>query len=273
MTKISDHFKQKSIVVTGASSGLGKVLAVDFAKQGARLALADRDAEALEETREEIASLGAEVLAQPTDVTDEAQCRVLIQKTVERFERVDYLVLCAGISMWARFEEINNLALFRKLMDVNFLGVVNCVHPALRHLTKTRGSIVTVSSTQGVIGLPNHSAYSASKHAVNGFLEALEFEMGDKIRVLNVLPGWIRGTSLRANALGADGNVAGRVRKHNKESVSVEDCSKAILEALARGDRHLYLPWKLKFIPWVKLIAPGWLGKKIRKAVDDQEDR
>lgn len=264
-------FRNKTAVITGAGSGLGKVLSHDLATRGANLVLADRNQEALAEVAAEITKRTTSVVAHPTDVTVPEDCRSLIELAVRRFHRIDYLILCAGISMWARFEEITDLSVFRRVMDINFLGIVHCIHPALPWLRKSRGTIVTISSTQGVIGLPNHTGYSASKHAVNGFLEALESEMRDEVRILNVLPGWIRGTNLRSNALTADGTTGGKTRKHSKDSVSVEESSLAILEAIEHRKRELYLPPKLRFVPWVKLLFPGWLRSKIRRAVEEQD--
>lgn len=265
------QLKGQRVVITGAASGLGRRLALDLATEQARLVLGDVNADLLDSTVEECRQAGAEVVAATVDVTREADCRKLVEQARESFDGIDVLILCAGISMWARFEAIKDLTVFRRLMDINYLGVVHCVHAALPLLKLSRGLVVTISSTQAVIGLPNHTGYSASKHAVNGFLEALEHELQEQIRILNVMPGWIRGTNLRASAITGDGTVRGSDRKHGSDAVGVEDASLAILQAVRSGKRELYLPSKLRFVPWVKLIAPGWLRKKIRKAVHRQE--
>jgi len=267
---MSNELKGKTVIVTGAASGLGECLATDLAKLGAKLVLADLNQSHLEEVADRLARQ-AEVVAVPTDVTDSSRCVELIATSVERFGSIDALVLCAGISMWARFEDIGDVSAFGRIMEINYLGVVNCLHPALPYLKTSRGILVTISSTQGVIGLPNHTGYSASKHAINGFLEALELELGDELRILNVLPGWIKGTNLRANAITGDGTVQGSRKKHSKDAVTVEDSSEQIVQAMLAGRRELYLPSKLRFVPWVKLIAPGWLKSKIRRAVEEQD--
>lgn len=210
----------------------------------------------------------APALTQPTDVTQPLQCRRLVQIAVDTFGQIDVLVLNAGISMWSRFDEVTDLELFGRLVEVNYLGGVYCVHAALPHLRQQRGTIVAISSTQAVIGLPQHSGYSASKHALRGFLEALELEMEGEIRIFNVLPGWVQGTKIRQNALRGDGSPVGPAeRPHRSESVSLEECSKAVVGGLQRSVRDLYIPAKLRFVPWLKLLAPGWLGSRIKKAV------
>lgn len=236
------------------------------------LALAARDQSALAEVRQEVESRGGKALSQVTDVTDPDQCKALIDEAIRAFQALDFLVLNAGISMWARFEQVTDLSIFRRLMEVNYLGAVHCIHAALPYLRKAQGTIVAVSSAQAVMSLPLHSGYSASKHALHGFLEALELEMADEVRILNVLPGWIRGTGLRSQALSAAGAAVGASkRKHNKDSVSVEECSARIVQAMRGRTRHLYIPSKLRFVPWLKLLAPGWLASKIRRAVQMQD--
>ena len=230
--------------------------------------LGARDEAGLERTRKMVRRHDAAVLIQSTDVTQPEQCRQLVRIAVDTFGQIDILVLNAGISMWSRFDEVTDLELFGRLIKVNYLGAVYCVHAALPHLRHQRGTIVAISSTQAVIGLPHHSGYSASKHALRGFLEALELEMDGEIRIFNVLPGWVQGTNIRQNALGGDGGPVGPAeRPHRHESVSLEECSAAIVRGLQQSVRDLYIPAKLRFIPWLKLLARGWLGSRIKKAV------
>lgn len=260
-------------VITGAGSGLGRRLAGDLAARGCSLVLGDRDADGLEETRKLISesSGGSRLALRVLDVTRSEQCAQLIQGALDTFGRIDYLVLCAGISMWARFDEIRDVSLFERLIAVNYLGAVYCIHTALPSLRKNHGWIVAISSLQGEIALPNHTGYGASKHALNGFLDGLESELGDEIRILTVMPGWIRGTNLRTNALGLDQSAKQEPRKHSSESVSVEECSRLILRALDRGKRKLYIPSKLGALPWLKLVAPGVVRRLISKAVKEQK--
>ena len=259
-------------LVTGAASGLGRQLSLDLAERGSRLSLIDRDRDGLAETlrliRERRAD--ADAITLPTDITDDKACRSAIAATLGRCHRIDRLILCAGVSMWARFDEITDLSLFPKLMEVNYLGAVYCVHAALPALLKARGSIVAISSLQGEVAIPNHTGYAGAKHALNGFLKSLDLEVGDTIHILTVMPGWIRGTNLRANAFGGAGSSQHSPKKHSRESVTVEECSALVLRALEQRRRTLFIPRKLGALRWLQWIAPGLTKRLIGKAVRAQ---
>ena len=169
----------KTVVITGASAGLGATLAVECAQQGARLVILARNAERLGAVARECEQLGSEVLTVVGDVAIAENGRRLVEAAIERFGRIDYLVANAGISMWTEFAAIEDVALFRKLMEVNYLGAVHCVHPALPHMKKSRGLFVAISSIQGQVGVPLHTGYSASKHALQGFCDALRMEVAE----------------------------------------------------------------------------------------------
>ena len=198
-------FHGKTAIISGASSGLGASLALAFAEAGANLALFALDGEGLTETADACRERGGRVLTATGDVGRPEDCQRVVERTVCQYAAVDYLIACAGISMWARFEEIEDISIFRRLMDTNYLGVVHCVYYALPHLKKSRGMVVAISSIQGKIGVPLHTGYVASKHAVQGFFESLRGELRESgVDVLTVLPGWLRGTNLRRAALGKD---------------------------------------------------------------------
>jgi short-subunit dehydrogenase len=259
-------FQDKVAIVTGASSGLGAVLSEELARKGAHLVLFARREEKLREVAHRCRSLGAQVVTVVGDVAIAEDCVRLVAEAVAAFGCVDYFVANAGISMWARFEDIEDVAVFRKLMETNYLGVVYGVHAVLPQLKKTGGVIVAISSIQGKIGVPLHTGYVASKHAVLGFFESLRMELdGSGVAVLTVLPHWLRGTGLRENAFGKDGEVLGASsRKHSKESISLEACSIAILGAMKKRKHELVIPWKLRALPWLNLIHPrivAWLVK------------
>ena len=251
---------------------MGRILALKLAEQGVDLALAARRREALEELARMIQDQGGKAIAVATDVSRAADCQSFVKQAVDHLGGVDYLILNAGVSMWARLEDISDVSIFERVMATNYLGVVYCIHAALPHLIKNHGLIVTVSSTQAVLGMPHHTGYTASKHAVKGFLEALEFEMDGRLRLLNVMPGWIRGTDMRANAFVGDGTETGSTRRHSSESVSAGECADTIIRAMKSGQRELFIPAKLRTVPWLKLLAPGWLRRKIRRVVADQPE-
>ena len=261
----------KTVVITGASSGLGRRLALDLAKRNVKLVLASRNLEALNEVAVELGLDSSSLCVQRTDVRDAEQCEKLIKKTIQTFHKIDFLILNAGISMWVRFDEITNMSIFKTLMETNYMGAVNCIYPAFTYLRQNKGTIVAVSSAQAVMGMPNHTAYTASKHALRGFLESLEMEIGDSVRILNVMPGWIRDTNVRANALRGDGNPTGLARKHNRYAVSLESCSAQILRAMESGAREVYIPSSLRFLPWLKLVVPGWVRAGIKRVTNQQD--
>lgn len=265
--------RDKSIIITGASSGLGAALAYGFAAEGAHLALLARSAGRLEEVAKRCQELGGRALAVPGDVTRPEDCARLLEAVVSEFGAVDYLVANAGVSMWARFDEVEDLEVFRHLMEVNYLGVVNCVHYALPHLKQSSGMIVAVSSIQGKISVPMHTGYCASKHALQGFCDALRMELeGSGVDVLTVLLHWLRGTELRQNALGGDGKARGEgSRKHSSESVSIEEASGAIMNAMGKRQRELVIPWKLKMLLGLQAILPQAAESLISCAVRKQD--
>ncbi|OGT78410.1 MAG: hypothetical protein A3J35_04415 [Gammaproteobacteria bacterium RIFCSPLOWO2_02_FULL_52_10] len=265
-------FKGKTVLITGASSGLGASLAQKFAQAGANLALFALDAEGLQQTADLCARQGATTITATGDVNNPADCQKLVADAVGRFGALDYLILCAGISMWARFEDVADLSVFKKLMDTNYHGVVNFTYYTMPHLRQSKGIIVAISSIQGKIGVPLHTGYVASKHAVQGFFDSLRTELiGSGIHILLVLPHWLRGTNLRKSAIGADGRALGETSaSHNSESITLEECSRAILKAMRKRQRELIIPPKLKLLPWLKLISPRLLDYIVSRKVDQQ---
>ena len=167
--------QNKVVIITGASSGIGKALVYEFAKRGAKIAMGARNLDELHKIETDLKSRGVDALSVQTDVTREADCKNLIEKTVERFGKIDILVNNAGISMRALFEDLE-LDVIRRLMDVNFWGTVYCTKFALPYILKAKGSLVGIISVAGFLGLPGRTGYSASKFAVRGFLNTLRVE-------------------------------------------------------------------------------------------------
>ena len=234
----------KTVVITGASAGLGATLAVECAQQGARLVVLARNAERLEAVGRECEQLGSEVLTVVGDVAVAEDGKRLVEAAIERFGRIDYLIANAGISMWTEFAAIEDVTLFRKLIEVNYLGAVHCVHPALPHLKKSKGLFVAISSIQGQVGVPLHTGYSASKHALQGFCDALRMEVAESgVGVMAVLLHWLKGTELRQRALGKDGKALGDAsREHRAEAVSLEEAAQAIVRGMQQRQQRLYVP-------------------------------
>jgi len=268
-------FRNKSVVITGGSSGLGAALALAFARVGANVSLFSPERDQQQQVAAQCAELGARALAVIGDVTRPGDCRRLMEETTAEFGGIDYLIVNAGISMWAKFQDIEDLAVFRKLTDVNYLGGVNCAYYALPHLKERGGMLVAISSIQGKIAVPLHTGYVASKHALQGFCESLrmELDLDDAgVDVLTVMPHWLRGTELRKHALSREGKELGESsRKHSSESVSVEDACKAIMKAMRKRRRELIIPWKLKFLMGLNLFCPKLAESLITGAVKHQD--
>ena len=268
-------FREKAVIITGASSGLGATLALELARDGAHLALFSPQEKEQREVVGLCEEVGGKAMAVIGDVTAPQDCKRLVDETLACYWRVNYLIANAGISMWARFDEIEDLEVFRRLVEINYLGALNCIYHALPHLKESRGMIAAITSIQSKIGVPQHTGYVASKHALQGFCEALRMELEDSgVDILTVLPHWLRGTDLRKNALGKSGEALGSAaKKHSKESVSLEDASRAIMKALHNRESQLIIPWKLKLLLLLNLLRPRWAESLIKGAMGKQKER
>lgn len=230
--------KNKVVVITGASSGIGRALAKEFAAKGARLSLGARRTELLEELKSELRE--SEILIHKTDVSQEDDCRLLIEETVKRFGQIDVLINNAGISMRALFEEVD-LKVIRQLMDVNFYGTVYCSKYALPYLLQTKGSLVGVISIAGYVGLPGRTGYSASKFAIRGFLDTIRIENLKKgLHVLVAAPGFT-ASEVRKVALTNDGSQQGETPRNEDKMMSAEECALRIVKAVEKRKRELIL--------------------------------
>jgi short-subunit dehydrogenase len=230
--------KNKVVVITGASSGIGRALAKEFASKGARLSLGARRTELLEELRSELTQ--TEILICKTDVSQEDDCRKLMEETIRHYGQIDVLINNAGISMRALFEDVD-LNVIRQLMDVNFYGTVYCSKYALPHLLKTKGSLVGVISIAGFVGLPGRTGYSASKFAIRGFLDTIRIENLKKdLHVLVAAPGFT-ASEVRKVALTNDGSQQGETPRNEDKMMSAEECAKHIVKAVEKRKRELIL--------------------------------
>ncbi len=261
-------FRNNVVIITGASSGIGRELAYQLADQGAWLSLAARNAGRLEAVRHECIARGGKAIAIPTDVSDESQCTALIRRTVEAYGRIDTLVNNAGLSMWAKFEEITDLSYFDTIMRVNYLGSVYCTYYALPHIKKTKGRIIGISSLTGKNGVPTRTGYAASKHAMAGFFDSLRIELEDSgVSVTMTYPGFV-ATEVRERAFGADGKALGKSPLEESNVMPVDECAKQIVHAMAKRKRELVMTTRGKLGLWMKLIAPRAVDRVAGKAID-----
>lgn len=234
------YFKDKVIIITGASSGIGLATARLFASMGAKLSLAARSIDRLESLASELTDDRSRILCVRTDVSVEEDCRRLIEETVRRFGKIDILINNAGISMRAPFMDVN-LEVIKKLMNVNFWGTVYCSKYALPEILKTKGSIAGVISTAGYVAIPGRTGYVTSKYAIRGFLETLRIEhLYDGINILVFAPGYT-ASNVRNAALLADGSPQGYSPKDEGKLMSAEKVAEKLAYGLYRRKKEMIL--------------------------------
>lgn len=250
--------KNKVVVITGASSGIGKALATTYAKSGAKLVLGARRLDRLESLASE---LDTETICVATDVTKEQDCKQLIDSAVDHFGKIDVLINNAGISMRALFEDLE-LDVLKNVMDVNFWGTVYCTKYALPHIIETKGSIVGVISIAGYVGLPGRTGYAASKFAVRGFLDTVRIENLHKgVHVLVAAPGFT-ASEIRTKALVEDGSSQGDTPRNESKMMSAEQCAQHIYKAVKRRKRSLILTFiEGKFTVFLSKFFPSLLDR------------
>lgn len=232
--------RNKVVIITGASSGIGEALAVELAQRGNKLVLAARNENKLHHLASQLKSTGSDVLVVRTDVAKEQDCKDLVEKAISYFGCVDVLINNAGISMRSLFEEVH-LDVIKQLMDVNFWGTVFCTKYALPYLLQSKGSLVGVISIAGYVGLPGRTGYSASKFAVRGFLDTVRVENRKKgLHVLVAAPGFT-GTNIRKVALTANGATQGETPRNEEKMMTSEEVAKRIIKAIDKRKRSLIL--------------------------------
>jgi len=245
--------QNKVVIITGASSGIGKALAEKYASEGWNLVLAARRIDRLQELKNQLKDV--EVLPVKTDVTQEADCKYLIDSAVQKFGKIDVLINNAGISMRASIEDVE-MDVLKRLMDVNYWGTVYCTKYALPYLVERKGSLVGVISTGGYIGLPGRTGYSGSKFAVRGFLDTVRIEyLKSGLHVLVAAPGFT-ASEIRYTALTSDGSQQGETPRNENKMMSAEKCANKMYRAIKRRRRKMIISfWDGKF---VVLVAKLW---------------
>ena len=259
--------KDRVVVVTGASKGIGAELARQLAARGARLALGARNLDDLERVAAACRAAGGEAIAVRTDVAVERDCRALLDGAHLAFGRVDALVNNAGMTMWARFEEVTDMSILEEIMRVNYLGSVYCTRHALPYLRQTRGLLVGISSLAGRVGVPTRTGYSAAKHAMAGFFDSLRIELdGSGVDVTMIYPGFV-ATGIRENAAGPDGKPIRVSPVKEGEVMGVEECARRIVAAMERREREVVMTARGKMGLWLRLLAPSLVDRIARRAI------
>ena len=245
----------KVIVITGGTDGIGRALVEECLQQGARVATCGRNADKLYQLQAQHPD--ATLFTQVADVRSENDCRLFIERSIESFGRIDVLINNAGISMRALFKEAN-LDVIRQVMDINFYGSVYCTKFALPALIESKGMVVGVSSIAGYRGLPGRSGYSASKFALQGWLEALRTEMLEEgVHVMWVCPGFTT-SNIRQAALNKDAHQQGETPMDESKMMPAAVCAQHILEAMRKKKRTLVLTFTGKRTVFLNKFFPAW---------------
>jgi short-subunit dehydrogenase len=266
-----NKLKGKVVIVTGASSGIGKAIAVECGRRGASVVLAARRIDRLKDVAHTIQQVGGQALTVQTDVQHEEDCKNLIEAAEQQFGRIDVLINNAGISMRALFHE-TSAEVIRKDIDVNFWGSVYCTHYALPHLLKTRGSVVGISSVAGFKGLPGRTGYSASKFAMHGFLESLRTEnLKTGLHVLLVCPGFT-SSEIREKALLSNGTPQGESPRNEKGMMQPEHVARRTVDAIISRRRLLILTIQGKLIVALQRFLPSLLDKIVYQQMAREPD-
>ncbi len=254
--------KNKVIIVTGASSGIGLAAAKEFASKGGNVVLAARNISKLGEECQILKSHypTQEFIAVATDVTKDDDCKNLIDRTVEKFGRIDILVNNAGISMRALFKD-TDVSVIKNLMDVNFWGTVYCTKYALPYLLEAKGSVVGVISIAGFKGLPARTGYSASKFAVYGFMDTLRVEhLHDGLHVMIFAPGFT-ASNIRNTALTANGSQQGETPRDEAKMMTSEEVATILVKGIKKRKAQIILTPIGKLTVLLNKFFPRWVDK------------
>jgi short-subunit dehydrogenase len=260
----------KTIIITGAASGIGAALAREYAKQPVNLVLADVNFEPLQVVVEELHHLN--VLCVKTDLTKEEDCKNLIEKTVEKFGNIHVLINNAGISMRAMFGE-TQLSVLHELMNVNFWGAVYCTKFALPYLLQSKGSVVGVISIAGHIGLPGRTAYSASKFALRGFLDTLRSEYQRKgLHVFVVAPSFV-SSNIRKTARLDDGSLQRNTPINEDKAIPAKKKKKKIIKGIEKRKRSQIIGFSQGRLPvLLSKIMPQFVDNNCYKLMAKEQN-
>ncbi|HSQ44788.1 MAG TPA: SDR family oxidoreductase [Ginsengibacter sp.] len=255
-------FKDKVVIITGGSDGIGKALVEAMLNEGAKVATCGRNKQKLESLVNENRALP--LFTMIADVSNEEDCKNFINAAIEKFGGIDILINNAGISMRDLFKD-TDLATLKSVMDINFWGTVYCTKFALNSIVERKGTIVGVSSIAGYRGLPGRSGYSASKYAVNGWMESLRTELLETgVNVMWVCPGFTT-SNIRNAALNKDAKPQGESPMDEGKMMSAEECARHILHAIEKRKRTLVLTLNGKQTVFLNKFFPSLADKMVRK--------
>jgi len=263
--------KNKVVIITGGTSGIGKALADVFGKAGARIVITGRRIEALEKAQAELQAQNIKVLTIQADVSLWEDNQRMAQATLDHFGQIDILINNAGISMRALFENID-LEVVKQVMDINFYGALYATKACLPAIKEAKGSVVGISSIAGFRGLPARVGYSASKFALQGFLEVLRTEMlHEGVHVLTACPGFTT-SNIRNTALAADGSMQGESPRDEQKMMSAETCAEHIFRAVKKRKKILILTQQGKLTVFLNKWFPSFMDKMVYNHMAKEKD-
>ncbi|GAA0892463.1 SDR family oxidoreductase [Fulvivirga kasyanovii] len=263
--------KNKVVVITGGSSGIGKALAEVFGKNGSKIMITGRKQQALDQAVKELQNQGIEVIGFQSDVSKEEDNRKMAEEAIQHYGKIDILINNAGISMRALFEDVD-LNVVKQVMDINFYGVLYATKYCLPSILENKGSVVGVSSIAGYRGLPGRTGYSASKFALQGFLEVLRTEMLKKgVHVLTACPGFT-ASNIRKSSLTADGSQQGESPRKEEKMMTAEECAQHIYKATKKRKKHLILTAQGKITVFLNKWFPGMMDKMVYNVMAKEEN-
>ncbi|MBS1491701.1 MAG: SDR family oxidoreductase [Bacteroidetes bacterium] len=263
--------ENKVIVITGGSSGIGKALAEVFGKNRSKILITGRNLAELEKGIAELKTKGIDIAGLVADVSIEADNKKMAAEALRLYGRIDVLINNAGISMRALFEEVD-LEVVKKVMDINFYGALYATHACLPEIIKNKGSVIGISSIAGFRGLPGRTGYSASKFALNGFLEVLRTEMLHRgVHVLTAAPGFT-ASNIRKRALSKDGMAQGESPRAEEKMMTAEECAHHIYNATVKRKNFLVLTLQGKLAVWVNKLFPQLADRLVYKTMAKEEN-
>ncbi|WP_121355296.1 SDR family oxidoreductase [Flavisolibacter nicotianae] len=258
---MSEYFKDKVVVVTGGTEGIGKALVEKLLVEGAKVATCGRNQDKLYRLQSEYPSYPLHAVI--ADVSVENDCRHFIESTFKVFGGIDVLINNAGVSMRGLMKD-TNADVIERVMQINFFGTVYCTKYALNSIISRKGTIVGVSSIAGYRGLPGRSGYSASKFALQGWLEALRTELlDDGVNVMWVCPGFT-ASNIRNAALNENGEAQGESPLDEKSLMSSEKCALEILKAIRKHKRTIVLTFNGKRTVILNKFFPSLADRLVR---------
>ena len=263
--------KGKVVIITGGSSGIGKALAIVFGQKGASVVITGRNKEDIDKVVNELGVLGISIFGIQTDVSIEGHNQSMAAEVIKRYGRIDILINNAGISMRSLFADVE-MAVVRKVMDINFYGALYATKYCLPEIIKNKGTVIGVSSIAGYRGLPGRAGYSASKFALNGFLEVLRTELlNTGVHVLTACPGFT-ASNIRKRSLTKDGTAQGESPRAEGKMMTAEECALHIYKATLKRKKILILTRQGKLTVLLNKWFPVWMDRIVYKIMAKEEN-